>query len=167
MLDRCDRCGFWIPLGGVRQDGFHYCCDECAQYGPLIPRSRQVPAVEVRLAALKILSGRCEMCSGPGPVEVRRSYRIWSFVVLSHFSTRLQISCRLCGLKAQLRGIASSMLLGWWSLPVGVVMTPVQIGRNLWAMLVSPDGLEPTPALLQQASLIVAETALMAEQRSS
>ena len=59
------------------------------------------------------------------------------------------------------------MLLGWWSLPVGVLMTPVQIGRNLWAMLVSPDGLEPTPALLQQASLIVAETALMAEQHGS
>lgn len=167
MLDRCDRCGYWIPLSGVRQDGFHYCCDECARYGPLIPRSRQVPAAEVRLEALKILSGRCGMCGGPGPVEVRRSYRIWSFVVLSHFSTRLQISCRLCGIKAQLRGIGFSMLLGWWSLPIGVVMTPVQIGRNLWAMVVAPDGQEPTPALLQQASLVVAEKELVVEQRAA
>ena len=59
------------------------------------------------------------------------------------------------------------MLLGWWSLPIGVVMTPVQIGRNLWAMVVAPDGREPTPALLRQASLIVAETQLIAEQRGT
>ncbi len=163
-MRRCHACNFWIPLGGIRDGQYHYCCDVCVQDGPVFPRSLELPRADVRLKALQIHGGRCPHCQGPGPVELRKSYRIWSVVVLTHFSTRAQISCRRCGFKAQLRGLVSSTLLGWWGLPLGVLVTPVQIVRNLVAMAVVPDRQEPSAGLVRQASLQLAQERLARER---
>lgn len=90
---------------------------------------------------------------------------MWSVVVLTHWSSRHRISCRRCALRDQCRGVVSSMLLGWWGLPLGIVMTPVQIVRNLFAMVRTPDPQEPSPGLLRQASLLLA-TERLAEERA-
>ncbi|WP_298578319.1 hypothetical protein [uncultured Luteimonas sp.] len=161
-MRRCHACNFWIPLGGIQEGGHEYCCDVCVEDGPVFPLSRQLPAADVRLKALKIHSGRCPHCEGPGPVEVRASYRVWSAVVLTHWSTRHRISCRRCGFRSQLRGLATSAALGWWGLPLGVLVTPVQIVRNLVAMVWVPDPQEPSRELLRQASLQLAQERLAA-----
>ena len=163
-MGRCHACNFWIPLGGVEDGGYRYCSDICVQEGPVFPLSRQLPEADVRLKALKIHSGRCSHCQGPGPVELRTSYRIWSIVVLTHWSSRYQISCRSCGFKAQLRAIAYSALLGWWGLPFGVLVTPIQILRNVLGMLVAPNPQEPSPGLVRQASLQLAQERLAHER---
>lgn len=163
-MRRCDACNFWIPFGGIEDGGYRYCCDICVEDGPVFPRSRQLAVADVRLKALKIHSGRCPHCQGPGPVELRTSYRVWSAVVLTHFSSRYQISCRRCGLGAQLRGLVYSTLLGWWGLPLGVLVTPVQIARNLVAMILVPNPHEPSRGLVRQASLQLAQERLAAER---
>lgn len=163
-MRRCHACNFWIPWGGIVEDGYHYCCDICVQDGPVFPLSLQLPDADVRLKALKIHSGRCPHCQGPGPVELRTSYRIWSLVVLTHWSSRYQIACRGCGFRAQLRGIAYSALLGWWGLPFGVLVTPIQIVRNLLAMAFVPDPQQPSPGLVRQASLQLAQERLARER---
>lgn len=163
-MRRCHACNFWIPLGGIADGEYRYCCDICVQDGPVFPLSRQLPEADVRLKALKIHSGRCVHCQGPGPVELRTSYRIWSVVVLTHWSSRYQISCRGCGFKAQLRGIVYSALLGWWGLPFGVLVTPVQIVRNVLGMLFVPNPQAPSPGLVRQASLQLAQERLARER---
>lgn len=159
IVRRCHACNFWIPLGGIRDGEYEYCCDECVQDGPVFPLARQLPAADVHLRALKIHGGGCPLCAGRGPVDVRTSYRTWSAVVLTHWSSRRQISCRGCGIRAQFRGIAWSALLGWWGLPLGPLVTPIQIVRNLVAMLV-PDTQAPSAALAWQASLLLAQERL-------
>jgi hypothetical protein len=159
-MRRCHACNFWIPLGGIEDGEYHYCCDTCVEDGPVFPLARQLPQADVRLKALRIHGGRCSHCQGPGPVEVRTSYRVWSVVVLTHWSSRYQISCRWCGVKAQLRGIAYSGLLGWWALPLGPLVTPVQIVRNLLGMLFAPDNQAPSRELVRQASLQLAQERL-------
>lgn len=161
---RCDACNLWVLLSDIEDGDYRYCCDACLETGPVFPRSRQLPAADVRLKALKISSGRCGQCQGPGPVELRTSYRIWSVVVLTHWSSRQQVSCRRCGLRAQLRGLVYSVLLGWWGLPLGVLMTPVQIVRNLVAMLRVPDPQQPSPGLVHRASLQLAQERIATER---
>ncbi len=163
-MRRCDACNFWTLFGAIEDGGYRYCCDICVEIGPVFPRSRELGAADVRLKALKIHGGRCPLCEGPGPVELRASYRIWSVVAFTHFSSRYQISCRRCGLGAQLRGLVHSILLGWWGLPIGVLMTPVQIVRNLVAMVLVPNPQEPSPGLVRQASLQLAQERLAAER---
>lgn len=165
-MTRCAACDFWIPWGGIRAGDYRYCCDECVADGPVIPLSRTLPATDVRLVALKLHGGPCPRCKGPGrPVEVRPYYRVWSIVVLTHWSTRLRICCRACGFKLQLGSIGWCMLLGWWGLPLGVLMTPVQIVRNLVAMVFVPDPRQPSPRLVQAASITLAQERL-AEERA-
>ncbi|WP_374011633.1 hypothetical protein [Pseudoxanthomonas koreensis] len=163
-MRRCHACNFWILPGGIRDGDYQYCCDTCARDGPIFPLSTQLPKADVRLKALQIHGGRCPACEGRGPVELRLSYRVWSIVVFTHFSTRSQISCRRCGFKAQLRGLVYSTVLGWWSLPLGVLVTPVQIMRNLWAMVFVPDPQQPSAGLLRQASLQLARERLAQER---
>jgi hypothetical protein len=38
-------------------------------------------------------------------------------------------------------------MLGWWGVPWGLVMTPVQLVRNLISMASTPDPSSPSPAL--------------------
>lgn len=163
-MRRCDACNLWVLLSDLEDGDYRYCSEACLETGPVYPRSRQLPAVDVRLKALKMVGGRCPRCQGPGPVELRSSYRVWSMIVLTHWSSRQQVACRRCGLIAQLRGLASSALLGWWGLPLGVLMTPVQIVRNLLAMLRVPDPQQPSPGLLRCASLELAQERIAAER---
>lgn len=39
-----------------------------------------------------------------------------------------------------------SFLLGWWGIPFGILMTPIQLLRNGYAMLFPPSTAEPSEA---------------------
>lgn len=163
-MRRCHACNFWIPLGGEVDGEYRYCSDVCMRDGPVFPLAQRLPAADVRLKALKIHGGRCPHCDGPGPVELRTSYRVWSAVVITHWSSRYLIACRACGVRAQLRGIGWSALLGWWGLPLGPLVTPVQILRNVVSMFIAPDRQQPSKKLVRQASLQLAQERLAARQ---
>jgi hypothetical protein len=36
------------------------------------------------------------------------------------------------------------LFLGWWGFPWGLIMTPIQIGRNLYGMASPPDPSRPS-----------------------
>ena len=63
------------------------------------------------------------------------SYRIWSALVLTQWNNRPHVCCRSCGVKSQLGDMLFSLALGWWGFPWGLIMTPVQITRNIIAMV--------------------------------
>jgi hypothetical protein len=47
----------------------------------------------------------------------------------------------------QLAGAISSLLVGWWGFPWGLIYTPVQIVRNIGALKNPPDPSRPSDAL--------------------
>ena len=44
-------------------------------------------------------------------------------------------------------GTASSLALGWWGIPWGLIMTPVQVVRNVTGLISPPDPIEPSEKL--------------------
>jgi hypothetical protein len=87
------------------------------------------------------------VCEGPGPVDVFTSHRVFSALYVTSWRSIPRVSCRACGTKAQLGGAAYSLFLGWWGFPWGLVMTPIQIVRNLVALSRHADGSAPSPLL--------------------
>jgi hypothetical protein len=75
------------------------------------------------------------------------SYRVWSALVITNWSNLQQISCRRCAVKSQLGSALFCLVLGWWGFPWGLIMTPVQIFRNLGAAMDSPDLSQPSDRL--------------------
>ncbi|MDM8544830.1 hypothetical protein QUF90_27500 [Desulfococcaceae bacterium HSG9] len=40
-----------------------------------------------------------------------------------------------------------SFLLGWWGFPWGLIMTPIQVVRNIVEIFKAPDGSQPSEKL--------------------
>jgi hypothetical protein len=91
------------------------------------------------------------VCGGNGPVDVFTSHRVHSMLYVTSWRSLPRISCRGCATKAQLGGLFYSLCLGWWGIPWGFVMTPVQIFRNLNGLRQDP---EPTRSAPQFEALV-------------
>lgn len=88
------------------------------------------------------------------------SHRVWSAIVMTRWSSSLLVSCRKCGVKQQSLSTLSSAVLGWWGFPWGLIMTPVQVIRNLAGLTSSHDPARPSPQLVQHSRLILADAML-------
>ena len=64
------------------------------------------------------------------------------------------------GVKQQTIGLFSSALLGWWGFPWGLIMTPVQIAKNLVGLASPPDSMHPSKTLEKHVRLAIAEQSL-------
>ena len=146
-MARCDACGSTILFGGSRHGDLRYCNDKCLQRGLLIANSQLIPQEVVQRRVWEVHQGNCPKCQGRGPVDVHNSYKVWSMVLLTTWQTEPQLSCRACGVKSQAGNLLFSLVLGWWGFPWGLIMTPVQVTRNLLGMFRSPDPLKPSPSL--------------------
>jgi len=143
----CAYCGSGIIFGGTREGALRYCNARCASRGNLLALSHQLPDSLIQEHLLKVHQGRCPKCGGPGPVDVYMFYRVWSALVITSWNNFQQICCRGCAVKSQLGSTLYCLLLGWWGFPFGLVMTPVQIVRNLGAAVRSPDPSRPSEKL--------------------
>jgi hypothetical protein len=152
----CDACGSTILFGGKRDANGRFCNAKCQARGGLLAVARQVPDATVREQVWKTHQGMCPKCKGPGPVDVHVSHKIWSAVFLTKWTSTPQISCRSCGRKSQWGGLAFSTVLGWWGFPWGLIITPIQIGRNLVGITRSADASTPSPALEKVVRMTIA-----------
>lgn len=150
----CSTCGATVIFGGKKHGDLVFCNKECAANAEGVD---QVPEAEALLFAAKIHSGNCPKCSDIGPVDVRISHQVWSALIMSQWKSTPQISCRKCGLKAQRDDLLVSLVAGWWGFPWGIIMTPIQIARNINAMVSPPDPSTPSKQLVQRARLILAQ----------
>jgi hypothetical protein len=101
----------------------------------------------IQQQVMSVHQGRCPICSGSGPVDVHTSYWVWSVVFFTRWGNQLNICCRPCGVKKQLGGLALSLVVGWWGIPWGFIMTPVQAVRNAAGIFSGPEPLKPSEAL--------------------
>jgi len=159
-MAKCDYCGSTILFGGKRQGDLRFCNATCAGRGSLLLISRQVPENIVNEAVLRVHQGLCPKCGGTGPVDVHVHHRVWSALVLTSWKSAPQISCRSCGVKSQMGDSVFSLVLGWWGFPWGLMVTPVQIGRNVFGMLRGPDPLKPSAKLEKAIRMNIAAQAI-------
>ena len=66
-------------------------------------------------------------------LDIRISYWVWSAVVVTRWGYESKFCCRRCATKRQLMSVGSCLLLGWWGFPWGMLITPLQLYRNLRA----------------------------------
>lgn len=157
-MAKCDYCGSTILFGGKRDANGRFCNQKCQQRGAMLAVSRQVPESEVQQQMWSIHQGACPKCKGAGPVDVHMSYKVWSALLITRWSSQAQVSCRSCGVKSQAADAAFSLVLGWWGFPWGLVMTPIQIGRNVHGML-SFESSTPSPQLEKAVRMSMAAKA--------
>jgi DNA-directed RNA polymerase subunit RPC12/RpoP len=159
---RCDYCSSTILFGGKRDANGRFCNQTCQGRGALLAISREIPDSAVREQVWKIHQAPCPKCGGAGPVDVYVAHKVWSALLLTSWSSTPQVSCRSCGRKSQLAGAGFSLVLGWWGFPWGLVVTPVQIGRNLVGMGRSAAS-TPSPQLEKIVRMMLAAQAINKE----
>ena len=152
----CPTCGVSVLFGGVKDGSKRYCSKKCYAADEVNRRAEQIPADAVIAQANKIRDGRCPACQGTGPVDVHKSYFIYSVLVYTSYRTNEHIVCRSCARKRQLTDMLSSALLGWWGIPFGIILTPVQIIKNAIALFSNPGQSGPTELLAQRTRQLLA-----------
>src|SRR5688572_24843332 len=135
----CDSCGATILFGGQSLGEHRFCNEQCAAQGEWLAIASQIPADVVQQQVWRLHHGACPVCNGPGPVDVHTSHRVYSVLLMTSWRNQPRLSCRSCAIKAKLTDSAVSLIAGWWGFPWGLIMTPVQLGRNLIGMVRPPD----------------------------
>jgi len=162
----CGACGTTILFGGVNDDGTRFCNAKCHAQAELVFAARHIPPDLVRREAETVHRGMCPKCEGPGPVDVHTSHQVWSLLLLTSWKSTPQIACRRCGVKSQVGDALFSFFLGWWGFPWGLVVTPVQITRNVLAMFRKPAP-GPSADLERIVGLEIASQSIRNAQRIS
>lgn len=155
----CAACGTTILFGGVKAGDMRFCNANCHAKGSLLLLAQRLPPDLIQQKTTELYHGSCPKCQGPGPVDVHTSYRIWSALLLTSWHSLPHVCCRGCGVKNQLGDALFCLLLGWWGFPWGLVMTPVQISRNVAGMLRSKHSDAPSPDLQRVVGLMLASHA--------
>jgi hypothetical protein len=146
-MSKCSYCGTTILLGGVRQGNLQFCNTRCQQSAYLLQLAQTVPADVLERQMQEVFRGNCPKCNGLGPIDVHKVHQVWSALILTRWSSAQQVSCKSCATKSQLGGMFFSLALGWWGFPWGLILTPVQVVRNIAEICSGPDPAQPSPAL--------------------
>lgn len=147
-MAKCAYCGTTVIFGGKKLDGLTFCDQKCQSNGEVLLVARQLPDDLVVDETRRIHAGPCPVCKQQrGAVDVHTSYKVHSVLIYTSWSSTPRISCRPCGLKGQAGALSYSIFLGWWGLPWGLVMTPVQVVRNIHGMVSSKETGTPSEQL--------------------
>ena len=165
-MANCSYCGSTILFGGKQDGELRFCNAKCQEKGVLVRVSRELPGPLVDQAIRSTHDGNCPKCQGPGPVDVHVSFRVWSALILTSWSSRPQLSCSSCGWKAKLGDALFCLGLGWWGFPWGLILTPVQVGRNLIGIATPPDPAIPSEKLRNLVSIHLAGSVLLQQQQA-
>ena len=138
-MTKCGYCGSAIIMGGVRAGGQRFCNNKCHQNAYILSVTKNVAPDLIDRKVEEVWRGNCPKCRGLGPIDVHKIYEVWSVLVLTRWTTKSQVSCHPCAIKRQLGGATFSLFFGWWGFPWGLILTPVQITRNIIGMKRGPD----------------------------
>jgi hypothetical protein len=165
-MAKCAYCGSLILFGGVREKDLRFCNAKCHQKGYALRISKEIPQDVVDKNVGEIHRGLCPKCQGSGPVDVHTSYRVYSLLLYTSWSSRPHICCRSCGMKSQIGDAVYSFLFGWWGFPWGFLVTPVQVVRNIVDAINAPDETRPSEKLRNIVRLSIASSVLAQQQKN-
>ncbi len=162
FMANCAYCNSFILFGGSKDGPRTYCNTKCHQGAYYLSIAQQIPENTINEAIMHLNFTGCPACKGSGPVDVHTSHLVWSALILTSWSSTPKVSCRKCGVKGQLGKAAASLVVGWWGFPWGLIMTPVQVCRNISGILAPP--VHPSPQLKKMIGLSMAAQ-MVAEQQ--
>ena len=165
-MGTCAYCKSLILIGGVKDGSQKFCNPNCQQSAAIVAMSNTIPQHVVQERVWAVHQGACPRCHRGGPIDVHMRYSIWSAVLLTSWSNGQEVCCRSCAVKTQLLASLGCLLLGWWGIPWGILMTPVQLTRNVIAMAKPPDPTKPSARLETIVRLSLAQEA-MAKQTAA
>ena len=163
-MPKCGYCGSLIIIGGVRSGTERFCKNKCAQNGYVLQAAKRVPPQVIDRQVEEVFRGNCPKCRGIGPIDVHKVHRVWSALALTRWTTSSQVCCRSCATKSQAGGALFSAVFGWWGFPWGLVLTPVQITRNVVGMCKGSDG-SPSEDLRRLVQVNLAAQSLRQNQQ--
>ncbi len=143
----CAYCSTTVLFGGITSEAGFFCSERCQQSQRLFQQAERVPYQKVQQKMLALHQGACPKCGGPGPVDVHRAYRVCSGLFVTKWNDIPSVCCRRCATKSQLYAIGYSLTLGWWGLPWGIIVTPMQVWKNVKAICRGPKKGRPSAEL--------------------
>jgi hypothetical protein len=155
-MNNCSYCNSLILFGGRKVGDYSFCNDRCAGQAQAMLASRYVPADVVEKVTKDVHEGECPRCRGRGPVDIHTSHSVWSALLLTSWKSKPVMCCRSCGLKNQVLSGVGSAVFGWWGFPWGLLLTPVQIFRNIYEAFTPPDATKPSEALKKHVAMSLA-----------
>jgi hypothetical protein len=166
IMRECDFCGKTIVFGGVREFDLSFCSKQCLQKGYHLVNARKAIPKDVLLReAQKVHQGLCPKCNGNGPIDVHTSHRIYSLILFSSWKSIPSISCRSCGIKSQIKNCIFSLMFGWWGFPWGLLITPVQITKNILGIVRGLDETSPSDNLKNLIRNIIGQKLLESQNQ--
>jgi len=154
-------------MGGLRSGTQRFCNKKCLANAYVLSVAQKVPPDVIDRQVEEIFRGNCPKCRGLGPIDVHKVHQVWSALVLTRWTTTPQVSCRSCATKSQLGGVLFSAVLGWWGFPWGLILTPVQITRNIAGMCAGPDSSKPSDNLRKLVLVNIGMQALQKSQQNT
>lgn len=145
-MKKCDQCEATLLFGGVVEGRYRFCTETCRDRYAEAVAEAELPDGYVYEKALEFMAGDCPKCGCAGPVAVHTSHWIFSYGVGTSYKSLPETSCGRCGKIEKVKALAYCSLLGWWG-PIGLIVTPFQILRNIFDPAPPPAD-EPTPQLL-------------------
>lgn len=134
-------------FGAVREGEHCYCSDDCLGQNAFKVRCDQLSDSIVRQHVREMQHGTCPECRGPGPLDIHASHWVWSALIFTRWGETPWLSCRPCATKRQWVSLRSCFVLGWWGVPWGLFVTPLQMYRNVRAIRRCRDSSEVSPDL--------------------
>lgn len=132
----CSNCGQVILFGGVKHGTKRFCNQKCYEASAtFLSLADQLSDDIVKQAVAEFHQGNCPCCGGPGPVDIHFSHRVVSLVALTWFKSIPKISCISCATKSKVGNFFATFFLGWWGFPFGLIITPIYLCRNLYALV--------------------------------
>lgn len=161
----CAYCNTFILFGGVQDGEYRFCNSTCQGHGFLAAVASRVPPEWLQEELRAVHGGICPKCQGSGPIDVHTSHTVWSMLVMTSWDSSPEVCCRSCGMKSKLGALVLSGLVGWWGFPWGLIMTPIQVGRNFVGLVSGPDPQRPSPELENIVRLSLAAQLVQADQQ--
>jgi len=170
MLNRCDGCAQIILTGGTKVGDLRFCTPKCASNAvdliDIDQHSLTLPEKFLEAQVLQVFEGPCPRCGITGGVDLYEAHWVWSILVMTQWKTTGGLSCQGCATKARIYALLVSSTCGWWGFPWGIFMTPLQILRNL-AALMEFSRTEPSTKLVQHIRRMLAAQDLRERQAAS
>ena len=127
-----------ILFGGIRESGFRFCNKWCRKQGETLIRASEFPDDEIYEEAIRLRESDCPLCESEGPLDVFQSHYVYSLAYLITWGSKNHLCCRRCARKKQAWSTFTTLICGWWG-PLGFILSPYQICRNVRAIFAKPD----------------------------
>lgn len=97
-----------------------------------IAQTKEYTISELETYAEKLRKIACPICNQTHKkLNGTIAYTVKSFVFFSSFGIKPIIACPECLDKENNNSISSTLLLGWWGFPWGILKTPIYIYKNM------------------------------------